>query len=194
MAVLVLQPSPTSLLPVAVARAWPSQAPPGAAITFDASGSYPVAPGTTLVAFRWDFDEDGVWDAVTSDPNALATWRYDDDVRCNEPGVLHRVTPEVEDSEGPTGRDAQGGTTRTSMQNHPPAAAGSRASRGPGLPARVGAPPPPPSGPPFPRPLGLCARGAPARSPRRPPLGGGRPRDPLERLLPAHPFLRPAGE
>jgi len=109
--------------PVAVAKANPKEAPPGAMITFDHSGSFHLDPSLILVAFRWDFDEDGVWDYTTDDINAQPTWVYDDDIGCGDE-VIHPVTLEVEDDEGKTDQDEESVIIKINLFNHPPVAIG----------------------------------------------------------------------
>ena len=61
--------------PVANANG-PYEAYEGSEITFDASASYD--PDEDALQYRWDFDEDGVWDTeLSNDPTATYTW-YDD--------------------------------------------------------------------------------------------------------------------
>ena len=114
----VIQPPP-----VAVADAQPKEAPPGAVITFDHSGSFHLDPGGVLVAFRWDFDEDGVWDFETVDINAKPNWIYNDDIGCGEEAV-HPIILEVEDGEGLTDQDTESVTIKINLDNHPPVAIG----------------------------------------------------------------------
>ena len=91
--VLILVPEVIQPPPVAAAKATPDEAPPGATITFDHSGSFHLDPSLSLVAFRWDFDDDGLWDFETDDINATPTWVYDDDIECGDE-VVHPVTLE----------------------------------------------------------------------------------------------------
>ena len=63
----------------------------------------------TLVSFRWDFDEDGVWDLETNDINETPTWIYYDTIN-DGAVVVHRVTLEVEDDQGQIDQDALGAT------------------------------------------------------------------------------------
>ena len=114
----VIQPPP-----VAVADAQPKEAPPGAEITFDHSGSFHLDPGGALVSFRWDFDEDGVWDFETSDINQKPTHVYNDDIGCGEE-VIHPVTLEVEDGGGLTDQDTESVIVKINLDNHPPVAIG----------------------------------------------------------------------
>lgn len=54
----------------------PYTAPEGTAIVFDASGS--TDPNPDVLQYRWDFDNDGLWDTgFTTDPTAVNTW-FDD--------------------------------------------------------------------------------------------------------------------
>lgn len=114
----VIQPPP-----VAVAKASPKEAPPGAAITFDHSASFHLDPNRTLVAFRWDFDEDDIWDFETNDINAKPTWVYNDSIGCGDE-VVHPVVLEVEDDEGKTDQDNESVTIKINLFNHPPVADG----------------------------------------------------------------------
>ena len=109
--------------PVAVAQASPKEAPPGAMITFDHSGSFHLDPGLDLVAFRWDFNEDGVWDYETNDINAKPTWVYNDDIGCGDE-VIHPTILEVEDSGGNTDQDEESVIIKINLFNHPPVAIG----------------------------------------------------------------------
>jgi len=110
-------------MPVAVAKANPKEAPPGAVITFDHSGSYHPDPDRKLVAFRWDFDNDGGWDYETSDINSKPTYVYYDDIGCGEE-VIHPVTLEVEDDGGKTAQDKESVVIKINLLNHPPVAIG----------------------------------------------------------------------
>jgi hypothetical protein len=114
----VIQPPP-----VAVADAQPKEAPPGAIITFDHSESYHLDPKGSLVSFRWDLDDDDIWDNETSNINDKFTWVYNDDITCGEE-VVHPVTLEVEDSEGLTDQDSERVTIKINLDNHPPVAIG----------------------------------------------------------------------
>jgi len=100
---------PNPLPPVAMASASPDEAPPGATITFDHSGSFHLDNTRTLVSFRWDFDEDGIWDVETSDINETPTWIYNDAISYGEE-VVHLVTLEVEDDQGRIDQDPFGAT------------------------------------------------------------------------------------
>ena len=77
-----------------------------------------------IVAYRWDFDEDGVWDYETADPLAQPTWSYFDAVGCGDPGVLHTAVLEVEDDLGYTAQDDESVVIEVSYSNHPPVADG----------------------------------------------------------------------
>ena len=114
----VIQPPP-----VAVADAFPKEAPPGATITFDHSGSFHLDPSRTLVDFRWDFNNDSVWDFTTTDINQKPTTVYDDNIGCGEE-VVHYVTLEVEDDDGNTDQDTESVTIKINLFNHPPVAIG----------------------------------------------------------------------
>ena len=109
--------------PVAVAAAEPKEAPPGAFIWFDHSGSFHLDPARTLVAFRWDFDEDGTWDLETADINTRPTWVYNDNIGCGDE-VVHRVVLEVEDDKGKTDQDTERVVIKINLFNHPPVADG----------------------------------------------------------------------
>ena len=73
MGVLILTPEVFVSPPVAVAKASPREASPGAVITFDHSESFHRDPNRNLVAFRWDFDENSIWNFETDDINAKPT-------------------------------------------------------------------------------------------------------------------------
>jgi len=107
--------------PVAVAKASPKEANPSDIITFDHSGSYHLNPEKTLVKFRWDFDDDGVWDVETSDINEKPTYQYFDDIEWGDE-VEHNVILQVEDEDGKTDEDDESVIIRISRLNHPPVA------------------------------------------------------------------------
>jgi hypothetical protein len=109
--------------PVAVAKASPREASPGATITFDHSESYHRDPNRSLVTFRWDFDEDGIWDVDTFDITANPTWIYNDNIGCGEE-VQHLSVLEVEDDLGNTDIDDETVVIRINLNNHPPVADG----------------------------------------------------------------------
>jgi hypothetical protein len=121
--VLILTPEVFVSPPVAVAKASPREASPGAVITFDHSESYHRDPNRSLVAFRWDFDEDGTWDVETGDITANPTWIYDDAIICGEE-VQHLAVLEVEDDLGNTDVDDETVVIRINLNNHPPVADG----------------------------------------------------------------------
>ena len=123
--VLILVKEVTQPPPVAVAKAIPREAPPGATITFDHSGSFHLDPGLSLVAFRWDFDDDGVWDFETTARGAKPTWVYNDVIACGDE-VVHPVTLEVEDDDVPPkyDRDRESVIIKINLLNHPPVAVG----------------------------------------------------------------------
>jgi len=121
--VLILTPEVFVSPPVAVAMASPREASPGAVITFDHSESYHRDPSRSLVAFRWDFDENGIWDVDTSDITANPTWFYDDNIVCGEE-VQHLAILEVEDDLGNTDVDDETVLIRINLNNHPPVADG----------------------------------------------------------------------
>ena len=123
MGVLILTPEVFVSPPVAVAKASPREASPGAVITFDHSESFHRDPNRNLVAFRWDFDEDSVWDFETDDINAKPTWIYDDSIECGQE-VQHRAVLEVEDDLGNTDVDDETVIIRINLNNHPPVADG----------------------------------------------------------------------
>jgi PKD repeat protein len=62
-----IAPAICSTDPVASFTANPSPAPPGAAVTFDASGSVEPKPGETITSYDWDFG-DGTPHQTTSTP------------------------------------------------------------------------------------------------------------------------------
>lgn len=121
----VIQPPP-----VALADAQPKEAPPGAIITFDHSGSYHLDPNGILASFRWDLDDDGTWDYEASDINDKPTWVYHDEIGCGDE-VLHSVTLEVVDGHGLTDQDTQSVTIKINLNNHPPVAIGDPTPSGP---------------------------------------------------------------
>jgi len=121
--VLILTPEIFIAPPVAVAKAEPTEATPGAVITFDHSGSFHRDPDRTLVAFRWDLDEDSVWDFETDDINVRSTFIYDDEVGCGEE-FIHLAKLEVEDDVGNTDVDDETVIIRINLNNHPPVADG----------------------------------------------------------------------
>jgi len=76
-----------------------------------------------LVAFRWDFDDDGIWDYETGDINEKPTWVYNDDIGCGDE-VIHQVVLEVEDDAGKTDQDTESVVIKINLFNHPPVADG----------------------------------------------------------------------
>lgn len=108
--------------PEAIAAATPQEANPGDVITFDHSESLHWNPEKTLVAFRWDFDEDGSWDYETDDIDVQPTHRYFDDIEFCDEIIEHIVTLQVEDEDGKTDEDSQSVIIRISKYNHPPVA------------------------------------------------------------------------
>jgi hypothetical protein len=121
--VLILTPEVFLPPPVAVARAVPTEASPGTPIAFDHSGSFHRDPERSLVAFRWDFDEDSIWDFETGDITAMATWTYNDNIVCGEEAE-HLAVLEVEDDMGNTDIDDETVVIRINLNNHPPVADG----------------------------------------------------------------------
>jgi len=107
----------------AVADAEPKEAPPCYTITFDHSGSYHLDPLRTIVSYRWDFNEDGIWDYETADKFAKPTWQYCDAIGCGEE-VVHKVTLKVEDDRGQTDEDTESIVIKINLFNHPPVAIG----------------------------------------------------------------------
>ena len=137
--VLVLVKEVIQPPPVARAKATPDEAPPGATITFDHSGSFHLDPGRTLVGFRWDFDDDGAWDFETGDINEKPTWIYDDDIGCGDE-VIHPVTLEVEDDEGEIDQDEESVVIKINLFNHPPVADGDPTDSDPNYEVSQGGP------------------------------------------------------
>jgi hypothetical protein len=121
--ILILTPEVFASPPVAVAKASPTEASPGTVITFDHSDSFHRDPQRELVAFRWDFDEDGTWDSETGDITANPTWIYDDQIVCGEE-VQHLAVLEVVDDLGNTDIDDETVVIRINLNNHPPVADG----------------------------------------------------------------------
>jgi hypothetical protein len=121
--VLILTPEVFVSPPVAVAKAAPTEASPGTVITFDHSASFHRDPLRTLTAFRWNFNEDDIWDYATDDINAKPTHIYDDQIVCGEE-VEHLAVLEVEDDVGNTDKDDETVTIRINLKNHPPVADG----------------------------------------------------------------------
>ena len=70
----VTDPAPTTLRsrPVALLPHAAYYAPPGQELTFDASGSY--SPGSTVVRYDWDYNGDGTFDEVTTNPIVKHTY------------------------------------------------------------------------------------------------------------------------
>lgn len=137
--VLVVVKEVTKPPPVARAKATPDEAPPGATITFDHSGSFHIDPSRILVGFRWDFDDDGAWDFETDDINEKPTWIYDDDIGCGDE-VVHPVTLEVEDDEGKTDQDEESVVIKINLYNHPPVADGDPTDSDPNYEVSQGGP------------------------------------------------------
>jgi len=121
--VLILTPEVFVSPPVAVAKAVPTEASPGTVITFDHSASFHRDPLRILSAFRWDFDENGIWDFETNDIDAKPTHIYDDQIGCGDE-VVHLASLEVEDDLGNTDVDDETVTIRINLNNHPPVADG----------------------------------------------------------------------
>lgn len=121
--VLILTPEIFQPPPVAVADADPREAAPGTQITFDHSASFHRDPARTLTTFRWDFDEDGVWDCETGDIEEKCFFTYNDDIGCGEE-VEHRVILQVADDLGNTDTDDETVVIRINLYNHPPVADG----------------------------------------------------------------------
>ena len=121
--VLILTPEVFVSPPVAVAKAAPTEASPGTVITFDHAASFHRDPLRILSAFRWDFDENGIWDFETNDINAKPTYIYEDQIGCGDE-VVHLAVLEVEDDLGNTDIDDETVTIRINLNNHPPVADG----------------------------------------------------------------------
>ena len=121
--VLILTPEVFVSPPVAVAQAAPTEASPGTVITFDHSASFHRDPLRSLVAFRWDLDEDAIWDFETGDISAKPTFIYDDSIVCGEE-VEHLAVLLVEDDLGNTDVDDETVVIRINLNNHPPVADG----------------------------------------------------------------------
>ena len=121
--VLILTPEVFVSPPVAVAKASPREASPGSVITFDHSESFHRDPNRSLVAFRWDFDEDATWDYETANITASPTWVYEDSIVCGQE-VEHTAVLEVEDDLGNTDVDDETVVIRINLNNHPPVADG----------------------------------------------------------------------
>lgn len=121
--ILILTPEVFLSPPVAIAKARPLEASPGTVITFDHSESFHRDPQRTLSSFKWDFDEDGLWDFVSPDITSKPTWIYDDAIGCGEE-VSHQVLLEVEDDLGNTDVDDETVIIRINLNNHPPIADG----------------------------------------------------------------------
>ncbi|MFO8132588.1 MAG: PKD domain-containing protein [Thermoplasmatota archaeon] len=66
----------------------PSHPAPGDEVTFDASAS---TDDSTILLYRWDWDDDGIYDAERAAPTATHTW---------EEAGAYTVTLEVEDNNG----------------------------------------------------------------------------------------------
>ncbi|MDA3791877.1 MAG: hypothetical protein PF503_25690 [Desulfobacula sp.] len=121
--VLILTPEVFLSPPVAVAKATPVEASPGTLITFDHSDSFHRDPQRTLTLFKWDFDEDGIWDFESEDITSNPTWIYNDSIVCGEE-VSHKVLLEVEDDLGNTDVDDETVIVKINLDNHPPVADG----------------------------------------------------------------------
>ncbi len=87
--------------PVAVATASPNPVEVSVPVTFDGSGSYHKHPLHSIVAYEWDFDDDGLWDAMGPVVNHAfgATGDYD-------------VTLQVTDDNSPAKTDTDVVTVR----------------------------------------------------------------------------------
>jgi len=70
--------------PNPVIKAIPSEGPAPLNVNFIAQDSTPQA-GASIVEYRWDFDDDGVWDFITTEGNGNTAWTF------NEPGNYYPV-------------------------------------------------------------------------------------------------------
>lgn len=98
--VIILKPVLFAEAPVACFDADPNPSYPGATISFDPSCSTHSEPGKdigNLVLFEWDWDNDGIYDASTTDPSVVTHAFPCASVPCVYPVTL-RVT---DDSEPP---------------------------------------------------------------------------------------------
>ncbi|MGA1840943.1 MAG: PKD domain-containing protein [bacterium] len=77
-------------------------------LTFDASGSFHMDPTRSIVLYEWDFDGDGTWDYVTtdpSDPNARYTYPDPDPNTSGDPPQIYTVRLRVTDDNDPAQTD-----------------------------------------------------------------------------------------
>src|SRR3989440_339956 len=68
-----IAPAVCTTNPVASFTASPTPAPPGAAVTFDASGSVEPKPGASITSYEWDLDGNGSFDSNTGTPPTTST-------------------------------------------------------------------------------------------------------------------------
>ena len=99
MGLLTLMPGVVRLGPTAIAKATPTKAAIGEAVTFDHSNSYHASPDHHITLFEWDFDGDGTFDESTSDPNQTFQHSYSKD-------CVYRAILKVTDDQGLTDRDS----------------------------------------------------------------------------------------
>ncbi len=114
--VIILTPTLFTRPPVAVAGddiVWAFDL----ALDFDGSASYHTDPVRVLVEYEWDFDGDGTYDYIGSDPVATYTFVYDDNI--NYP-ITYEARLRVTDDIGQTDTDTRGVTI--AEPPHPPIA------------------------------------------------------------------------
>ncbi|MBA1443926.1 MAG: PKD domain-containing protein [Gammaproteobacteria bacterium] len=98
-------------------RVWAVDLP----LTFDGSNSYHLDPFRSLVRYEWDFDGDGVFDSVSSDPTATYTYSSIDYPEASLPQTI-TATLRVTDNNIPSLKATDTVAITIAIPPHPPVA------------------------------------------------------------------------